>query len=111
MVGLKDEADPAIPEPRQLQSRISRQILSVEPDLTRRGHVQPTQQCSSVLLPAPEAPRTTRNSPRDTWRSTFRSTSSERLPIQYVFPTLRAFTNGPWPRRAAVSLVAPGSGF
>ena len=42
---------------------------------------------------------------------TFRSTSSDRLPIQYVFPTLRAFTNGPWPRRAAVSLVAPGSGF
>src|SRR5881628_1769659 len=44
----------------------------------------PPSKCSRVLLPAPEAPRNARKSPRRSSTSTPRRTSSERLPNQYV---------------------------
>src|SRR5213594_3447628 len=43
MLGLKDEADLAIPKPRQLQCRQRRQVLAVEPNLSRGGRVEPAQ--------------------------------------------------------------------
>ena len=50
IVGLENEADPAIAKTRQFQRRKRRQISAIEPDFPRRRRIQPAQQMQQRAL-------------------------------------------------------------